>query len=41
VADLVSRAVAAKPDTDAGRDALADIAEEVADLVAKFPAYPR
>jgi glycine hydroxymethyltransferase len=41
VADLVSRAVAAKPDTDAGRDALADIAEEVADLVAKFPAYAR
>jgi glycine hydroxymethyltransferase len=41
VADLIARAVAAKPDTDAGRDTLADIAEEVADLVAKFPAYPR
>jgi glycine hydroxymethyltransferase len=41
VATLIARAVAADPGTDAGRAALEDVAEEVADLVARFPAYPR
>jgi glycine hydroxymethyltransferase len=41
VAGLIARAVAAEPDTAAGRDSLADIGAEVAALVARFPAYPR
>jgi glycine hydroxymethyltransferase len=41
VAALIARAVSARPDTAAGRDTLADIAEEVTGLVTKFPAYPR
>ncbi len=41
VAGLIARAVAADPDTATGRDALADVAEEVAGLVARFPAYAR
>jgi len=38
-AGLIARAVATSPDTDQGRATLADIAEEVAALVARFPAY--
>jgi len=41
VASLIARAVAADPETNTGRTALADVAAEVGDLVAKFPAYPR
>ncbi|HWH00481.1 MAG TPA: serine hydroxymethyltransferase [Pilimelia sp.] len=41
VADLVARAVRADPATAAGREQLADVAEEVAALVAQYPAYPR
>ncbi len=41
VASLIARAVAADPETNTGRAALADVAAEVSDLVAKFPAYPR
>jgi glycine hydroxymethyltransferase len=41
VAGLIARAEQAEPDTDSGRAVLAEVAEEVADLVAKFPAYPR
>jgi len=41
VATLVARAVVADPQSDAGRTELSDVAAEVADLVAKFPAYPR
>lgn len=40
IASLIARAVAADPETEAGRAALADAAGEVTDLVAKFPAYP-
>ena len=40
VASLIGRAVAADPDTTAGRTELATVADDVADLVAKFPAYP-
>jgi glycine hydroxymethyltransferase len=40
VAALIARAVAADPHVESGRDTLADVAAEVADLVAKFPAYP-
>ena len=36
---LIARAIAVRPET--GGRALADIAAEVADLVAKFPAYAR
>jgi glycine hydroxymethyltransferase len=41
VAGLIAKAVAADPASSAGRATLADLAEEVSDLVAKFPAYPR
>ena len=41
VASLIARAVAADPETNTGRTALADVAAEVGDLVAKFPAYPQ
>jgi glycine hydroxymethyltransferase len=41
VAGLIARAVAADPEKEAGRTALADIGEEVAGMVAEFPAYPR
>jgi glycine hydroxymethyltransferase len=40
IAALIARAVAADPSTESGRATLADVAEEVADLVAQFPAYP-
>jgi glycine hydroxymethyltransferase len=40
IASLIGRAVAADPDTTAGQSALATVADEVTDLVAKFPAYP-
>jgi glycine hydroxymethyltransferase len=41
VAELIARAVAADHETDPGRAALAEVAEAVADLVAKFPVYLR
>jgi glycine hydroxymethyltransferase len=41
VAGLIARAVAADPEKEAGRAALADLGEEVAGMVAEFPAYPR
>src|SRR5690606_3657595 len=40
IATLIARAVAADPETEVGRAELADVAGEVTDLVAKFPAYP-
>jgi glycine hydroxymethyltransferase len=40
IASLIGRAVAADPDTTTGRAELATVADEVTDLVAKFPAYP-
>jgi glycine hydroxymethyltransferase len=40
VASLIARAVRADLDTDAGRQAAAEVAEEASRLVAKFPAYP-
>jgi glycine hydroxymethyltransferase len=40
VATLIGRAVAADPHLESGRAILADVAAEVVDLVAKFPAYP-
>jgi glycine hydroxymethyltransferase len=40
IAALVARAVAADPRLDAGLAELADVADEVSDLVTKFPAYP-
>jgi glycine hydroxymethyltransferase len=39
IAGLIARAVAADPATDAGRAALADVAADVGELVARFPAY--
>jgi glycine hydroxymethyltransferase len=41
IANLIARAVRADPATGAGGSVLADIAEEVTDLVGRFPAYPR
>jgi glycine hydroxymethyltransferase len=41
VAGLIARAVRADPETAPGAAALAGVAEEVAALVAKFPAYAR
>jgi glycine hydroxymethyltransferase len=41
IAGLIARAVAADPETERGRAVLADLTDEVADLVAKFPAYPQ
>ena len=41
VAALIARAVAADPATKQGPTTLAGVADEVATLVAKFPAYPR
>jgi glycine hydroxymethyltransferase len=41
IAALIARAVRAEPYTTAGAAALAEVADEVADLVGKFPAYPR
>jgi glycine hydroxymethyltransferase len=40
VAMLIAAAVRADPSTPAGQTALADVADEVAELVGKFPAYP-
>ena len=40
IAALIARAVGADPATEPGQAALAGVAEEVGDLVAKFPAYP-
>jgi hypothetical protein len=37
IAELIGRAARAEP----GSPALADVADEVATLVTKFPAYPR
>jgi glycine hydroxymethyltransferase len=41
IANLIARAVRADPATGAGGSVLADVAEEVTDLVGRFPAYPR
>jgi len=41
IAGLIARAVLADHASDAGTAMLADVADEVRDLVAKFPAYPR
>ncbi|HEX6869834.1 MAG TPA: serine hydroxymethyltransferase [Micromonosporaceae bacterium] len=41
IASLIARAVAADPQTSPGQATLADVAAEVTELVAKFPAYPR
>jgi glycine hydroxymethyltransferase len=41
IAGLIARAVGADPATPAGTSALADVADEVSDLVTQFPAYPR
>jgi glycine hydroxymethyltransferase len=41
IAGLIARAIQADPSTTAGSAALADVAEEVNDLVTAFPAYPR
>jgi glycine hydroxymethyltransferase len=41
IAGLIARAVQADPSTTAGTSVLAEIAEEVTDLVTAFPAYPR
>ncbi len=41
VANLIARAVTADPESQPGQAAIADVTGEVADLVAKFPAYPR
>jgi glycine hydroxymethyltransferase len=41
IAGMIARAVQADPAAAAGRAALADIADEVTDLVTQFPAYPR
>jgi glycine hydroxymethyltransferase len=40
VASLIGRAVRADLDSDAGRDELAQVADAVTALVAKYPAYP-
>jgi glycine hydroxymethyltransferase len=40
IAALIARAVAADPHLDTGLTALAEVADEVVDLVTKFPAYP-
>jgi glycine hydroxymethyltransferase len=40
VATLIAAAVRADPATAAGQAALADVADEVTDLVDKYPAYP-
>jgi glycine hydroxymethyltransferase len=40
IADLVATAVGADPATPVGRSTLGGVADEVADLVAHFPAYP-
>jgi glycine hydroxymethyltransferase len=39
IAGLIARAVSADPVSTAGRSSLAEVAEEVGDLVARFPAY--
>jgi glycine hydroxymethyltransferase len=41
VATLIARAVAADPHLESGRAELAAVADEVSDLVTKFPAYPQ
>jgi glycine hydroxymethyltransferase len=41
IAALIARAVAADPHLESGLAELAEVADEVSDLVAKFPAYPR
>jgi glycine hydroxymethyltransferase len=41
IAGLVAAAVRADPGTSAGAAALRDVADEVASLVRRFPAYPR
>ncbi len=40
IASLIATAVRADPSTSAGETELADVANEVADLVGKYPAYP-
>lgn len=40
IAELVARAVRADPETAAGMAAVGEVSDEVATLVAKFPAYP-
>src|SRR6185369_1918012 len=40
IASLIGRAVRCDPETDEGRRALADVADDVNELVAAFPAYP-
>ncbi|SDY67029.1 serine hydroxymethyltransferase [Micromonospora pattaloongensis] len=41
IAGLIARAVRTDPSAAGGADALAEIAGEVSELVAEFPAYPR
>lgn len=40
IAELVARAVRADPETAAGVSAIGEVSDEVAAMVAKFPAYP-
>jgi glycine hydroxymethyltransferase len=40
IAALIGRSVRADPETEAGKRAIAEVGEEVATLVAQFPAYP-
>jgi glycine hydroxymethyltransferase len=40
IADMINRAVHADPDTNSGSAALRDVADQVAELTAQFPAYP-
>jgi glycine hydroxymethyltransferase len=39
IADLVATAVVADPSTGPGRVALVEVADEVSELVAQYPAY--
>jgi glycine hydroxymethyltransferase len=41
IADLVATAVRSDPASAGGRSALGDVADEVAALVAEYPAYPQ
>jgi glycine hydroxymethyltransferase len=41
IAELIARAVRADPATDTGKLSLAEVGEEVGELVARFPAYPQ
>jgi glycine hydroxymethyltransferase len=41
VASLIARAVRVDPASAAGEDRLRELADEVTELVVRFPAYPR